>query len=185
MSMSRTWFCRIFMAALCCTYAGALQAQEAVSADADAGEREEIEEIIVHGPKSLITFRSEMEQAMEVFVGMYNDLNDNDEFDIVCIKQAPIGSRIIERTCLPQYRWEFLNAESTTWIADQFQLPAFAVQKNLELDEEDLEENVRSVLNEHPQLLEAIVDYDKKVKIYQEERKRRCKGRLLTCKAPE
>lgn len=60
----------------------------------------ELDEIRVHG-KRLAT---RVEEAEDDFFGLYNSLNDDDRFDVVCgLISLQMGSLIPQRTCLPGF----------------------------------------------------------------------------------
>lgn len=60
----------------------------------------ELDEIRVHG-KRLAT---RIEEAEDDFFSLYNSLNDDDRFDVVCgLTTLRMGSMILERTCLPGF----------------------------------------------------------------------------------
>jgi hypothetical protein len=55
---------------------------------------ETIEEIVVYGNKSLVQLRLELYKAEDAVFDLFNSLNSDDEFDVHCYKEAPIGSHI-------------------------------------------------------------------------------------------
>lgn len=79
-------------------------AQDAAAPTATAG----VEEVIVPG-KVPENIRVEIERLETAVYDRFNDLNSNDEFDIHCVMQAPTGSNIPLRTCVPNF---VLRAES-------------------------------------------------------------------------
>jgi hypothetical protein len=56
------------------------------------------DEIIVLG-KNWAEIRAQIQRAEEAVYSRFNEINSNDEFDIHCYKEAPIGTRILHRTC--------------------------------------------------------------------------------------
>jgi hypothetical protein len=56
------------------------------------------DEIIVLG-KSWGEIRAQIQRAEEAVYDRFNEINSNDEFDIHCYREAPIGTRILQRLC--------------------------------------------------------------------------------------
>jgi len=57
------------------------------------------EEITVYGQKTLLNLKMRVYRAEEDFFKLFNELNEDDQYDIFCEKLAPTGSRIRRRTC--------------------------------------------------------------------------------------
>jgi len=79
-------------------------AQNAAAPSPSAG----VEEVIVPG-RTPENIRVEIERLETVVYDRFNALNSDDEFDIHCLMQAPTGSNIPLRTCVPNF---VLRAES-------------------------------------------------------------------------
>jgi hypothetical protein len=60
------------------------------------------EEIIVRG-RAAPRLRIELELVENAFYERFNELNSRDEFDIVCMNEAPVGSHMPVRECLPEF----------------------------------------------------------------------------------
>jgi hypothetical protein len=60
------------------------------------------DEVIVRG-RTGNRMRVELERVENAFYERFNALNSRDEFDIVCMNDAPLGSRMPVRECLPQF----------------------------------------------------------------------------------
>jgi hypothetical protein len=60
------------------------------------------DEVIVRG-RTGSRMRVELERVESAFYERFNALNSRDEFDIVCMNDAPLGSRLPVRECLPQF----------------------------------------------------------------------------------
>jgi hypothetical protein len=73
-------------------------AQEAVSEDS-----ENLEEVTVVAPRTPTMMRADIVRAEEYVLGIYNALNDDDDYDIRCDTETPLGSHIPERVCRPVY----------------------------------------------------------------------------------
>ena len=71
------------------------------------------DEIIVEG-RGLGALRSEIIRAEELVFARFNDINSDDEFDIDCRMEIPLGSRIPRRVCRANY-WRDVEVD----IADE------------------------------------------------------------------
>jgi len=60
------------------------------------------DEVIVRG-RTAPRMRIEMERVENAFYERFNALNSRDEFDIVCMNEAPVGSHMPVRECLPEF----------------------------------------------------------------------------------
>ena len=101
-------------------------------------------------------------QAEERFLNSYNELNTNDKLDIVCVDAAPIGSRIVRRTCLPQYRWDERSNESASFLRN---VGAVAPTTEITVMPTDTEllENLQTLARENPELLDSLMDFQDKL----------------------
>lgn len=60
------------------------------------------DEVIVRGRRGN-RMRVELERIEDAVYDRFNALNSRDEFDIVCMNDAPLGSHMPVRECLPQF----------------------------------------------------------------------------------
>ena len=60
---------------------------------------EMMEEVIVRGTKSLFELELESYRSENALYDLFNSLNSNDDFDVHCYREAPIGSCIKQRVC--------------------------------------------------------------------------------------
>ena len=67
---------------------------------------EPIEEITVVGPKTLLNLKFAAQRAEEDFFKLYNELNEDDEFDVFCDKDSNTYSRIKRRRCWSPFERE-------------------------------------------------------------------------------
>jgi len=61
------------------------------------------ENIAVASHKSPDELRRDLWQAEREFYALYNDLNDDNRYDVRCTKEAPTGSVIKLQTCRPKF----------------------------------------------------------------------------------
>jgi hypothetical protein len=113
-----------------------------------------IDEITVMGARSLALMRAEVAEAEQAVYDMFNELNDDDDYDIICKKETRIGSQIPRRVCLVRMYRERL-AELTV-DETQDSLLIVGTMTNSRKHQEILIEKMRALAKEHPELLDAL-----------------------------
>lgn len=121
-----------------------------------------VEEIEVIGQRNLLALRMQVEAAQEEVHLLFNDLNTDDDYDIVCKFQERYFSKMKEKICMPQYAWD-IRAEEGRTFADKVQGIANAetAPANLKIDysEPRLKEQMIEALRNSPELFDAIVKH--------------------------
>jgi hypothetical protein len=100
--MGRT-LAAIATAVIAFSSAALAHAQNEPPATETAEQQEPVEEVIIHGRRTLFGLRRELEVAREHVWDIFNEINSNDDFDISCMNAARTGTRLTKRTCRPQY----------------------------------------------------------------------------------
>lgn len=121
-----------------------------------------IEEIVVTEKMPVSRIRHELRLAEERLYEEFNQLNDDDAYDIVCRKYRPIGSQILRRKCKANLYWRALEEaaedEATTWtlnpVANPKKHEKLLREKMLALAMEHQE--LRAALAERKMLLDAL-----------------------------
>ena len=140
---------------------------------------EAIEEIVVHGHKSLIDLKHEMYEAEEVVYGVFNSLNSDDDDDIHCYEEAPTGSKIKKRVCKTEKLGNILTEQTQKMMRDEpFVFPKAEINKMNEI----LLAEMNELAATHPEYLKAVQMYDQKKRTWESERERRCEGRVFICR---
>ena len=80
----------------------AVAAQESEPASADTANED-----ADYKRKSLSRLRQEMYDAEEAFYAEFNAVNSDDEFDVRCKLEAPLGSRRKEHACKADFLWKY------------------------------------------------------------------------------
>jgi hypothetical protein len=150
----------------------AVAQEDSPEATAESGE---IDEIVVLGARSLTLLRQEVIVAEDRFFDLYNELNDDDKYDIVCETRRPIGTRIQVRECKAQF---VKDAEyQATQDALQFsESPANVTARAIRASTEDyeiLDEKLKTFAVSSPELQEALMEYDGLNKKYADEREKK------------
>lgn len=100
--------------AVCCAVcAGIALAQVPETGAEPVRDPQAVDEVIVEG-RGLGALRAEVIRAEEVVFARFNDINSDDEFDIDCRMEIPLGSRIPRRVCRANY-WRDIEVD----IADE------------------------------------------------------------------
>lgn len=58
-----------------------------------------VDEITVVGDETVPRLRGKLRRLDEEFFDRYNELNENDQYDMICKKEARIGSQILYTVC--------------------------------------------------------------------------------------
>lgn len=74
-----------------------------------------LEEVIVIGQHSISTIRREMFNTQDLVYDTFNELNNEDEYDMVCVNEARIGSQIKYKTCRPRFMMEATSDAYVDW----------------------------------------------------------------------
>jgi hypothetical protein len=147
-----------------------------------------MEEIIVYGDKSLSQLRRELHKASEAFFDVYNDLNSNDDFDILCDYQTKLGQRRREHICTPKFSLKAEARESTAWLLSGIQLQRSTgpdagfntgmgfrtpTARRVVEKEKLMFQEMSELLAQRPELREALVEVARAKNGYESERQRR------------
>lgn len=138
----------------------------------------EMEEVIVLGSKSLLDLERELYRAEEVLYDLFNSFNMDDDLDVQCYRQAPIGSRIKQRVCKTNGHRELLRRASQSMMMGERYVYPVAEIKHLE---KRLLTNMTETALEQPEMLEALSIANQAKQTLESERKRRCESRFLFC----
>ena len=165
-----------FIALLACL----LQIASAQESEQDSSDV--MDEIVVQGEKSLSRLRHRVYEAEDVFYVLFNSINDDDDFDIHCTKEARIGSRVKRRVCRANFELQATAEEARGWKLG-FPTPpaesAIAHKKGIFLKKMEI------LVNENPELLKALADFGNAKIDYETEKQKRCEGGLLSCSQPQ
>lgn len=148
-----------------------------------------LEQIVVRGEASLYALRMQLREAREHAWDVFNEINDNDDFDIFCSRETRPNTRIRRRECRPQYALD-ARSRAGTDFARRLQLhcpvgPAgipdpqcldiamqmasadaqLAINKIREMDQR-LDEEFERLAGESPELERAIQEYERRERVY-------------------
>lgn len=148
------------------------------AAQAEGDEQKEpVEEITVYGHKPLSAFRVEMVAAENKVYDLYNVLNDDDEFDVICERDYVYGSHIKIRRCRGRFEMEGLSELDQNRLRLGF-LPHDHVEEVLR-KKKIVFDKMDKLAEEHPDLRESVFELYRMTQAYKAEKKLRCDGRLI------
>ena len=139
---------------------------------------ETVEEIVVYGQKSLTQLRIELHEAEDRAFALFNSLNNEDEYDILCYREAPTGSHISRRICRPNYVSQARSLETRAFLRGQPPPSAWAI---IQHKDKILREKMETLVVERPEFLKAINEFAEAKENLESEHKRRCEGRIILC----
>ena len=118
---------------------------------APAPDDEAIDEVIVRGERRPIVIRRELNEARDIAIDIYNELNDDERFDVLCDKVAEIGTQLKQRRC--RLRID-LDDEATRAENYEFGFGLFGGRQSRYYDE--FVSRIMRLANENPELLEQL-----------------------------
>ena len=116
-----------------------------------------IEEIQVLGSRTLYSIRMEIVDEENKIFSMFNELNSDDDFDILCDNIAPTGSHIKQRVC--EHRFV---TETRARMTQDFMLGIGALNESSDLgvetklQQDELEKEHLRIAAEYPEYLEML-----------------------------
>ena len=162
-------------------------AQPEGPAQAQQGQ-EKPEEIDVIGYRTRLQLRLEMMAAEKFAYDVFNQFNDEKRFDISCSMQTRTGTNIESATqfCQPGFEIEALRAhaqdyfENTRDMLNQFAAGApvpietkppmhIPTQAVIASQQREYRRKMKQVAEEHPEFLEAIIQYSEIRELYEKE----------------
>jgi len=141
----------VYLTALLAALAGtSLSAMAAPAAD---GAGQPIEEITVTGQRSLLALHLKVSEAEDAMFALYNELNTDDQYDIVCKVEIRVFSHIRQKSCVPRYARDALMEEAQNLVRGQPGIPARAV---LGYQAPRLDAKFQEMVGKSPELFAAV-----------------------------
>lgn len=134
------------------------QAQIAVAEDpaTAAIPESEVEEIVVVGQRTLSSLRAKVVAAEDHFYDVFNELNDDDRYDIHCENFAPLGTRIKARRCVPRFVDDAQQEEALAFLEGRPVIPPSMV---IGYRNDELRDLMKNLIQTNPELLKAIQEH--------------------------
>lgn len=144
---------------------------QASAADFESSVNPQINEIRVSPEESLVNLRLELQAAERNVYDIFNRLNDEDRFTIHCSINAPTGSNLKLQTCQVQFEIEAQRVHGRAYFEnmrdfyDEFTEPNTSQTAHIPQEaliayhQRAYREKMRTIAEEHPEFLEAVVRY--------------------------
>ena len=135
---------------------GTVLVSASLASQTQSANSEQPVEMVISGQRTLRALRFEIEEAEDRFLEIYNDLNDNDLYDIQCRMETRPNTRIKYRTCIPKYYYDARAEEARAMLTG---IPAPAAIQVAGYHGPLMEENMKAIVIENRELLESIEEY--------------------------
>ena len=135
--------------------------QDAAPESAPQNASAEIEQIFVVGERSPFRLRAQIKEAEKRLFSAYNDVNENEDYDVDCDKYTPTMSHISEQRCWPVFFHNVVAEEAQrAMLLDDFNIIPPNQLATLYASEFDrLRANIVAVAEEHPEVAAALLEY--------------------------
>lgn len=120
------------------------------------------EEIVVNAPESLRNLRLEIGQAQVAMFNVFNEINDDDRFDVHCEYVRRWQSKIREQVCSPVYLKTAQVQEVNLLLRQMGHTSAEAGGPGVtQMDymNAQFEEKMKALFEEHPEFRQAVGEY--------------------------
>ena len=146
------------------------QGSESAHTDSPRDHGQDLEEIVVTAPRALGSMRVEIDAAQDRALTLFNELNPESDYDIVCRRETPLGSHIPQRVCRPRYVDRLESVASQDFLAgDPYHDPAADILYH----EDVLKQKLAALAEENSDFHEALEEYYLLKTAYESERKER------------
>lgn len=136
-------------------------APDAAAEPAATATRERLpEEITVTGQKLFSTLHKQIREAEDRMYGLFNELNSDNLYDVHCEWEAPLGTRIRQRNCRPNFFLRASEENAQAYLAQLRGEPGanvIPVNAQLAFHYPILEQKMKALVAENPELLDAVL----------------------------
>ncbi|MEJ2299612.1 MAG: hypothetical protein P8X94_14170 [Woeseiaceae bacterium] len=144
---------------------------------------EAIDEITVVGEKTLLNLRYAAQQAEDDFFTLFNELNDNDEFDVYCDKESNTYSRVKRRRCWSPFERD-VDSEELRYQLETGGRLGMRNDGMIRAKRKEQAELLKRMVLENPALQDLYRRYGEANHRFYGERERRCSDNIL-CRDPD
>jgi len=129
------------------------------------GDKQKLETIDVTGEKSTPQLERAFNKQRLAFIKLYNTINTDPQYDVICKWQKTIGSQIARKTCEPRYiklyRAQTIQTWSTGTGIDFNRLPNDDTLRFLTRNmRKDAYLHVAKLVETHPKLMDSFLKLD-------------------------
>ncbi len=130
--------------------------QAAFSQEADAEESRPLEEVVTIAPRTLRLMRVDIRKAEENVIDLFNAINTDEDYELRCQREAPLGSHIPVRSCTTRIVDRLTARASQDFMMTGFyDYPAAEIRYH----EQMLRETMSELISEDPVLHRALTEY--------------------------
>ena len=131
---------------------------------------DDLEEVVVTAPRTLSAMRAEIDAVQNRAFSLFNELNVDNDYDIVCRRETPTGSYIPVRVCRPRYVDRLEGEATRDFLAgDAFFDPGGDIMYH----ENILRQKLAEMAEEYPEFHAALAEYYRLQSAYEDERRER------------
>ena len=135
------------------------------------GPQRQPEEILITGERSLQQLRTQMWNAEKQAYDIFNQFNDESRFNIICRMHQPTGTRIERQTCRPNFVANATAVHGQAFLESYRNLldpssptgnspaPQASQAATIASQQKEYQEKMQQVAEEHPEFLNAIIQY--------------------------
>lgn len=134
--------------------AATAEATPSVAGEVQRADPENIEEVTVVGMRTRKKLRQKIVMAESRVFSLFNELNDDDGYDIICKRRTRVGSQIPYRVCKARLYWEGLAELAEDQIDDES--PSRPAVANAQKHTQILREKMGALAKGHPKLREIL-----------------------------
>ncbi len=122
------------------------------------------EEIVITTQRTKLQLRLQLWEAEKKAYDVFNSFNDEKRFDIKCYLHEPTGTRIKRQVCTPEFQLIATREHAQDFMnGTQQHVPVeFAIASQLG----DYRNKIKQVAEEHPEFLQAVIEYTEKRQEY-------------------
>lgn len=149
----------------------AATSQESAAPGSAPGNLRPREEVEIIGERPQWQLREEMQAAELRAYELFNSFNDEPRFEITCYQHEPTGTRIARQICQPAFERDATSDHGrVAYETYQAFLDPYTPENSVQSSHQPLEaviasqreayrSKMREVASEHPEFLEAIMEY--------------------------
>ena len=150
----------VFILLLLCLQHGLIAFAQPAEQETEIATPAPPEEIVITTQHTKLQLRLQLWEAEEKAYKVFNSFNDEKRFDIKCYLHEPTGTRIKRQVCTPEFQLIATREHAQDFMnGTQQHVPIeFAIASQLG----DYRKKIKQVAEEHPEFLNAVIEYTEK-----------------------
>ena len=128
-----------------------------------------MDNITVTGEKSRSEMRKDVFEAEESFYSLYNQLNDEDEYEVRCFYETPTGTRIKNHVCRAKFVSDAYSRRAARGRGDNTRIANQSADSEFQAKSQHFQQKLETLIAENPDLAEALVRYNTARAIFMQE----------------